>query len=110
MPPCMTDARILVVDDQESNVVLLDRLLRMKGYVNIETLTDSRRAVERFAATRPDLVCLDLRMPHVSGLQVLEGMQPLIGAGDYVPVLILTADAAPEARQTALAKGAKDSL
>ena len=106
----MTDARILVVDDQESNVVLLERLLRVKGYTHIETLTDSRQAVGRFEATRPDLVCLDLRMPHLSGLQVLEQLQPLIGAGDYVPILILTADTAPETKQTALSMGAKDFL
>ena len=65
----ITDARILVVDDQDSNVQLLDRLLRMKGYTHIETLTDSRQVVDRFVATRPDLVCLDLRMPHLSGLE-----------------------------------------
>ena len=103
-------ARILVVDDQESNVVLLDRLLRLKGYTAIETLTDSRQAVARFRALRPDLVCMDLRMPHLSGLEVLEELQPLIGGSDYVPILILTADTAPETRQTALSMGAKDFL
>jgi putative two-component system response regulator len=106
----VTDARILVVDDQEPNVQLLDRLLRVKGYSNIETLTDSRQAVARFIATRPDLVCLDLRMPNLSGLDVLEELQPLIVAGDYVPILILTADTAPETKQIALSMGAKDFL
>ena len=106
----VTDARILVVDDQELNVHLLDRLLRMKGYSNIETLTDSRQAVARFIATRPDLVCLDLRMPHLSGLEVLEKLQPLIAAGEYLPILILTADTAPETKQIALSMGAKDFL
>jgi putative two-component system response regulator len=106
----VTDARILVIDDQESNVQLLDRLLRMKGYSHIETLTDSRQAVARFVATRPDLVCLDLRMPHLSGLEVLEELQPLIAADDYLPVLILTADTAPETKQIALSMGAKDFL
>ena len=109
-PRPMTDARILVVDDQESNVLLLDRLLRMKGYAQIETLTDSRRAVDRFVTTRPDLVLLDLRMPHKSGLEVLEDLQPLIASDDFVPVLILTADTAPETKQTALSMGAKDFL
>lgn len=107
----LTDCRILVVDDQESNLVLLDRLLRMKGYSRIETLADSRQAVRRFQAFQPDLVCLDLRMPHLSGLEVLEELQPLIAtAGDYVPILILTADPAPETKQTALSMGAKDFL
>ena len=106
----MTDARILVVDDQESNVQLLERLLRLKGYEQIETLTDSRLAVQRFVATRPDLVLLDLRMPHLSGLEVLEELHPLIGAEEYLPILILTADTAPETRQTALSMGAKDFL
>ena len=49
-------------------------------------------------------------MPHLSGLEVLEELQPLIGAGDYVPILILTADTAPETKQTALSMGAKDFL
>jgi putative two-component system response regulator len=106
----MTDARILVVDDQESNVQLLDRLLRMKGYSHIETLTDSRQVVDRFVAFRPDLVCLDLRMPHMSGLEVLEELQPIVGGTDYVPILILTADTAAETKQTALSMGAKDFL
>ena len=111
MPPrAMTDARILVVDDQESNVQLLERLLRLKGYEQIETLTDSRQTVHRFVATRPDLVLLDLRMPHLSGLEVLEELHPLIGAEEYLPILILTADTAPETRQTALSMGAKDFL
>ena len=111
MPPRpMTDARILVVDDQESNVQLLERLLRLKGYEQIETLTDSRQTVHRFVATRPDLVLLDLRMPHLSGLEVLEELHPLIGAEEYLPILILTADTAPETRQTALSMGAKDFL
>lgn len=106
----MTDARILVVDDQESNVQLLERLLRMKSYAHIETLTDSRLTVDRFIAFRPDLVCLDLRMPHMSGLEVLEQLQPIVGGSDYVPILILTADTAPETKQTALSMGAKDFL
>lgn len=106
----MTDARILVVDDQESNVQLLERLLRMKGYAHIETLTDSRQVVDRFVAFRPDLVCLDLRMPHMSGLEVLEELQPIVSGTDYVPILILTADTAAETKQTALSMGAKDFL
>ena len=106
----MTDARILVVDDQESNVQLLERLLRLKGYWQIETITDSRQTVDRLVAIRPDLVLLDLRMPHMSGLEVLEELQPIIGTEEYLPILILTADTAPETKQTALARGARDFL
>ncbi|HEX7087815.1 MAG TPA: HD domain-containing phosphohydrolase [Vicinamibacterales bacterium] len=109
-PRALTSARILVIDDQESNLLLLDRILRHKGFTAIETLADSRRAVERFRAFRPDLVCLDLRMPHVSGLEVLEALQPHSAGADYVPVLILTAETSPDARQKALSMGAKDFL
>src|SRR5690606_11739023 len=106
----VTSARILVIDDQESNLLLLDRLLRHKGFMTIETVADSRRAVDRLRAFHPDLVCLDLRLPHVSGLEVLEALQPHITGADYVPVLILTAETSPDARQKALSMGAKDFL
>ena len=106
----LTRARILAVDDQEPNLKLLERLLRSKGYEHIETLSDSREVTERFIAFKPDLVLLDMRMPHKSGLEVLEELHPLLQVEEYLPVVIVTADTSPETRQTALSMGAKDFL
>jgi len=101
------DARILIVDDVPANVQLLERILRQNGYTNVHALTDSREVLGTFVAWEPDLVLLDLHMPHLDGFAVLQQLSDLPHAG-LVPVLVLTADITPDVRQRALALGAKD--
>ncbi len=60
--------------------------------------------------SKPDLILLDLHMPHVDGFAFLERIKPLIGEGDYLPILVLTADITQEAKKRALSLGAKDFL
>src|SRR4051794_14032146 len=103
------DARILVVDDQDANLRLLERILKQAGYRGYRSLSDSREAIPCFLELQPDLVLLDLMMPHLDGLAVLEQLRPLT-RDTYLPVLVLTADVAPEARRRALNAGAKDFL
>src|SRR2546426_1555860 len=103
-------ARILVVDDEPANVLLLQRLLGDAGYAAVATTTDSRRVLELYRSTRPDLIVLDLMMPHLDGFAVLEQLRAEIPADAYVPVLVLTADATLEAKRRALASGARDFL
>ncbi|HEY2991405.1 MAG TPA: response regulator [Methylomirabilota bacterium] len=103
-------ARILVVDDEPANVLLLQRLLGDAGYAAVTTTTDSRRVLELYRSTRPDLIVLDLMMPHLDGIAVLEQLRAEIPADTYVPVLVLTADATLEAKRRALASGARDFL
>jgi EAL domain-containing protein (putative c-di-GMP-specific phosphodiesterase class I)/CheY-like chemotaxis protein len=103
-------ARFLVVDDQESNVLLLDRLLRSAGAREIHRVTDAREAVPRCLELRPDLVLLDLHMPHLDGVAVLTQLQAAIGPGVHLPVIVLTADTTEVAKQRALEAGAKDFL
>jgi putative two-component system response regulator len=103
-------ARILIVDDQETNVRLLERILRRAGYANISSTTDSRQALTLFTSSPPDIVLLDLTMPHVSGFEVMEQFSPLIMRGDYLPILVLTADVNDEVKLRALSAGAKDFL
>jgi EAL domain-containing protein (putative c-di-GMP-specific phosphodiesterase class I)/ActR/RegA family two-component response regulator len=100
---------VLIVDDNPSNVALLQELIREEGLTRIYTETDSRKVRERLAAWRPDLVLLDLHMPHVDGLQVLAQIKAY-AAGDYLPVLVLTADTTDGARDHALSHGAQDFL
>jgi EAL domain-containing protein (putative c-di-GMP-specific phosphodiesterase class I)/ActR/RegA family two-component response regulator len=100
---------VLIVDDNPSNVALLRELIREEGLTRIYTETDSRKVRDRLAEWRPDLVLLDLHMPHVDGLQVLAQIKAH-AAGDYLPVLVLTADTTDGARDHALSHGAQDFL
>ena len=102
-------ATVLIVDDQPANLALLDEMLRGAGYENVHTCADARQVVATYQRLRPDLVLLDLHMPHLDGVAVMEALRPLVGR-EYVPVLILTGDERREARQRALSVGAKDFL
>jgi two-component system sensor histidine kinase/response regulator len=104
------NANILVVDDQEANVDILIGLLEIQGYTNVKSTTDSRLVVSLFKSFNPDLILLDLMMPHLSGYEIMEQLESLIPRDIYLPILVLTADISLEAKQRALASGAKDFL
>jgi putative two-component system response regulator len=105
-----TQARILIVDDETANVVALSRILTHAGFVNLAGITDSRCVLQLLEEFRPDLILLDLHMPMLDGFAVLEQLQTAIPAGTYLPILTLTGDDSPHARQRALSMGAKDFL
>jgi len=100
--------RILAIDDQEANVLLLRNLLQREGYTDIHCLTDSSEALSRYIELEPDLVLLDLMMPEVDGFQLLEAFSRHDAADEFRPVLVLTADTTTQAKRRALALGAKD--
>jgi putative two-component system response regulator len=102
------DARILIVDDQPANVSLLERLLRQTGYADLHTTTDSRQVIGMVVALQPDIVLLDLHMPQVDGFAVLQDLRALLPPEEYFPILVLTADVTPQAKQRALTLGAND--
>jgi putative two-component system response regulator len=104
------DMRILVVDDQKANVLLLERILRRGGYRNIESTTESRSVLALFIEFDPDIILLDLMMPELDGFQVMRGLLQIMAEDDYRPILVLTADATEEVKHRALASGAKDFL
>ena len=106
----LTQARILVVDDQEANVRLLERILQRAGYTNVTTTTDPRQVLAMYEELEPDLILLDLLMPHMDGFEVMGELGRRVPDGSYVPILVLTADATPQARQRALSMGARDFL
>jgi len=103
-------ACVLVADDHQPNVALLDKLLRGGGVGRVHGVTDAREVVSSCLAVRPDLVVLDLHMPHVDGYAVLAALQEAFSATEFLPVLVLTADSTTEARDRALLAGAKDFL
>lgn len=102
-------ARILIVDDEPVNVRLLERLLARAGYPQVTSTTDPRRVGRLVEALDPDLVLLDLHMPHRDGFAVLEDLRARLQSG-YLPVLVMTADLTRETRERALSSGAKDFL
>ncbi|HVW11801.1 MAG TPA: response regulator [Bryobacteraceae bacterium] len=106
----LAESRILIVDDNASNVMLLERILQMAGYRNHSAVTDSREVLERFRTWRPDLILLDLMMPNMDGYAVLRQLGGWIPDRVYLPVLVITADTTPAARKRAMELGAKDFL
>jgi putative two-component system response regulator len=102
--------RILIVDDQSSNIYVLERILRRAGYGNLLSTTDPRKTVALFDEFAPDLVVLDLHMPDMDGFAVLEQLRPQIPEETYLPILVLTGDGSLASRRRALSAGAKDFL
>jgi putative two-component system response regulator len=103
-------AKILIVDDQKQNIHVLETILNLEGFSNLITTTDSRAVAGLYQEIRPDLVLLDLIMPHLDGFAVLEQMQRVVGPDAYLPVIILTADLSTATKRRALMMGAQDFL
>jgi CheY-like chemotaxis protein len=103
------DASILIVDDEPANVLLLQRILKRAGYRQLSSAADGHAAVEMCRQSVPDLILLDLMMPRLDGFGVMENIAPLL-EGQYLPILVLTADVSATARERALSVGAKDFL
>jgi putative two-component system response regulator len=101
------NARILIVDDEPANVEVLKRLLARAGIGRVESTNNPGEACELYTRIRPDLILLDLHMPELDGLAVMDQLNQIAEAS-YLPILILTGDISQEARREALSRGAKD--
>jgi putative two-component system response regulator len=104
----LEQAKILVIDDQESNLQILERMCKGAGYEHVKTISDPRQALAAFLEQKPDLVLLDLVMPHLDGFEVMSQLRARVQREEYLPILVLTTDVSPESRQRALSIGAKD--
>ena len=104
------DSHIVVVDDDPGSLTLMQQVLAHDGYRNVVVTTDPRHVKDLFAELEPDLVILDLHMPHIDGFELLERLNQLINRDSFVPFLMLTADASGETRRKALRAGATDFL
>lgn len=108
--PLSTDGaagRILIVDDQVSNVRLLELALRRGGYADVASTTDPKQVAPLHLANRYDLILLDLQMPEMSGFQVMEKLRKGEGA-HRVAILVISAD--PALMVAALEGGANSFL
>ena len=105
----VSNPKILIVDDEPINIKVVRKHLSTVGYLNVISTTDPRQAVAMAQREQPDLLLLDVMMPEVSGLEVLErvGLEP---SSADIPVIILTASTDKETRIKALRLGATDLL
>jgi len=99
------DASVLIVDDQPSNVLLLEEILREAGYTRVSSTMDPHAVAALHRQNRYDLILLDLKMPGMDGFQVMENLKAIETEG-YIPVLVVTAE--PGHKLRALQAGAKD--
>src|SRR2546428_14113213 len=106
----VTDGRILIVDDEPSNVRLLERILSDAGWKDVRSTTDSRAAAALHAEFRSDLVLLDLMMPYLDGVAVMKQLRSTVADAEFLPIVILTADATGDAKRRAPDAGAPDLL
>jgi len=102
-------AKILIVDDKPTNLVLLQKILEVEGYTEITAIMDSREVEETYRQNRFDLVLLDLSMPYLDGFQVMAQLTQIDPDG-YLPILVLTAQGDPQTRLRSLNSGAKDFI
>jgi putative two-component system response regulator len=103
------DGLVMIVDDEPINVKILQKHLTVAGYSRFITTSDARCVLDGLRKTPPDVLLLDVMMPEINGLDLLEQIRGSAGLG-YFPILILTASDSDETRVRALDLGATDFL
>lgn len=100
-------AKILIVDDQPANMELLEQLLAVTGYTNLDQTSDPLEVLGLHQKNDYDLILLDLKMPKMDGFEVMQALKQH-DPDHYLPVIVLTAE--PTHKLRALNAGAKDFL
>jgi PAS domain S-box-containing protein len=103
----MLNARILIVDDQEANIMLLEQMLREAGFTRVSSTQLPAEVCALHRKHCYDLILLDLQMPGMDGFQIMESLKTNT-ADDYLPVIVLTAQ--PGHKLRALQAGARDFI
>ncbi len=108
--PDLAQSSIMIVDDNSSNLMILERVLNLINLKNIRSFSRSRVALDSFLCAPPDLLILDLAMPELDGYAFLEAIGESRPQDKLLPVLVYTADLGAEAKIRALGMGATDFL
>jgi adenylate cyclase len=99
------NASVLIVDDQESHILLLERMLRAAGYTSLQSTMDPKKVCDLHHKNPYAAILLDLNMPGMDGFEVMEKLKEMEPDGN-LPVLVITAEAGQKLR--ALRAGARD--
>ena len=100
---------VMVIDDEAINIKLVRKVLQDVGFYRFTDITDPREALAKIRTSNPDVILLDIMMPHISGLELLEAIRATAHL-KHVPVLVLTASVDRETKPEALQLGATDFL
>lgn len=105
----LSQARIFIIDDEPANLKLLDKMLTSQNYQQLVLIQDPREVIGRYQDVRPDLILLDINMPHLDGFDVMTQLKAL---NDPLlpPIIILTAQDGHDYLLKALALGARDFI
>ena len=101
--------KILIIDDNTANILLLSKMLKIAGYNNIKTLNDSRDVLDTISSYMPDLILLDFRMPYMDGIEVINTLKSVKGYNN-MPIIMISAENDNEYYKKALASGAVDFI
>ena len=104
----LLQAKILIVDDQIPNLVILEKMLRQEGYSDIVSTFNPEIVADQYKSYCPDLVLLDLEMPDVDGFQVLEQLKAI--KNPLVPIILMTGERNEEIRLRAVESGVREFL
>ena len=107
--PNVTSSKVMIIDDELSTAIVVKKYLEMAGFERLHVETDSRNAVAKVIEEKPDLLLLDVHMPHVTGMEVLEKLR-CVDVTCTTPVIFLTSSNDAELRVRALNLGASDFL
>lgn len=98
----------MLVDDEPTTLLVVESFLRAEGFEDLVILDDPREALDLISTTRPDVLLLDMMMPHVGGFEILAAMQADPALAD-IPVIILSGGDEADMRE-ALSLGAVDFM
>lgn len=111
LEPAVEDSRILVVDDDARAATLMSRLLERDGFRRVVTADDGERALEILFDRPPDVVVLDVHLPHIDGFEVLrEILRHDLEVGRVTGIVAISGDTAASTCQTMLWAGADDFI
>ena len=103
-------SRVLIVDDEPANALLLEAMLAEQPDIEAKSITDSKLVEHEFLRFEPDLVLLDLHMPKPDGIEILTRLRGARASLGFLPVVVLSGDTSRVARNSALLLGADDFL
>lgn len=101
---------ILVLEDNVTQSLVIEGILRRGGFTNVYVSTDSREILHTITTTQPDVLLLDLHMPHHDGLEIIRTIKQCVPATVRFPIAVLSAEAHPDKKAEALALGARDFI